>query len=277
MTRWSTACIFPDGNEHRRRKRFDLGKEKLPRSPTPFPNVSLVSASLLSGVGKALDLHIANVRMAECPQISFSSLFGFAKIWLPFSKRASNISLPTNKALNKQAENSVPSAPWQPARQIMSKGYLPAQCVICSYYQGNTPAASRVCHSEHILILETQQFRRHRECSQHDGTNTPTSLPLSWCLIYSLFSPSHLVCSRVPSFSPKRFGLPKLTLWPLLPHLYHPAYSPRKLRAEKVWIGRLILKRERPCPQRVKDTQNFRKSLPSLFRLLLPKHYFQLS
>lgn len=90
MTRWSTACIFPDGNEHRRCKRFDLGKEKLPRSPTPFPNVSLVSAFLLSGVGKPLDLHITNVRMAECPRSSFSSLFGFAKKnWLPLFNRAS--------------------------------------------------------------------------------------------------------------------------------------------------------------------------------------------
>lgn len=29
-------------------------------------------------------------------------------------------------------------------------------------------------------------------------------------------------------------------------------YSPRKLRAEKVWIGRLILKGEKPNPQRVR-------------------------
>lgn len=156
MTRWSTACIFPDGNEHRRCKRFDLGKQRLPRSPTPFPNVSLVSAFLLSGVGKPLDLHITNVRMAECPQSSFPSLFGLAKIWLPLFNRASNIVLPANKALNKQPENGVPSALWQHARPIMSEGYLPDQRAGCSYCQGNTPAASRVCYSEHILILKTQ-------------------------------------------------------------------------------------------------------------------------
>lgn len=52
-------------------KRFDLGKAKLPKTPACFPNGSLQCVFLLSGVGKPLDLHITNVRMAECPRSSF--------------------------------------------------------------------------------------------------------------------------------------------------------------------------------------------------------------
>lgn len=65
-------------------KRFDLGKAKLPRTPTCFRNVSLQRVFLLSGVGKPLHLHITNVRMADCPRSSFFELFGFAKVWLHF-------------------------------------------------------------------------------------------------------------------------------------------------------------------------------------------------
>lgn len=59
--------FFPDGNEHRRYKRFDLGKEKLPSTPTCFPNVSLERVFLLSGVGKPFDLHITDIRDGKMP------------------------------------------------------------------------------------------------------------------------------------------------------------------------------------------------------------------
>lgn len=97
--------------------------------------------------------------MAECPQGSVPSLFGLAKIWLPFLNRASNILLPAKKALNKQPENGVPSALWQRARLIMSKGYLPAQRASeMLLLPGEHPCSfqSLLFRTGHILILKTQ-------------------------------------------------------------------------------------------------------------------------
>ena len=62
---------------------------------------------------------------------------------------------------------------------------------------------------------------------------------------------------------------------PLQPPLAN-THSPRKLRAEKVWIGRLILKGERPGPQRVR-TLHLSRHHPSKLALILCKHHSQLS
>lgn len=125
VTRWSTACVFPDGNEHRRHKRFDLGKAKLPRTPTCFPNVSLWCVFLLSRVGKPLDLHITNVRMAECPRSSFFQLFGFAKVWLDFLKYVSNFLLQQTGGVP-QAAGGDEAGTWQLAKQTVGGGCLAA-------------------------------------------------------------------------------------------------------------------------------------------------------
>lgn len=62
------------------------------------------SVFLFSRVGKPCDLHIANGRMAQCPRSYFSSLFGFATVWLRCYKPESNILFQQTGGVQQAAE-----------------------------------------------------------------------------------------------------------------------------------------------------------------------------